>query len=180
MAEGIVSAVEYRDIPGFPGYRVGSDGSVWSKKRTGKPSKKDWPWKRLETTPTKSGYRQAGLRNDDGKHVIRFVHVLVLTAFAGPCPEGMQCAHDNGKRDDNRLDNLEWKTPKANWDDRRRHGTEMQGVDCHSAKLTDDGVRVIRTRLAAGEMHTVIAKDYGVTKGAISCIARGKTWKHVA
>lgn len=22
--------VEYRDIPEFPGYRVGSDGSVWS------------------------------------------------------------------------------------------------------------------------------------------------------
>jgi hypothetical protein len=22
--------VEYRDVPGFPGYRVGTDGSVWS------------------------------------------------------------------------------------------------------------------------------------------------------
>lgn len=24
------STVEYRDIKGFPGYRVGSDGSVWT------------------------------------------------------------------------------------------------------------------------------------------------------
>ena len=25
-----VAQVEYRDVPGWPGYRVGDDGSVWS------------------------------------------------------------------------------------------------------------------------------------------------------
>ncbi len=25
-------SVEYRDIPGFPDYKIGADGSVWSRK----------------------------------------------------------------------------------------------------------------------------------------------------
>src|SRR5215472_269740 len=29
------SQVDYRDIPGFPGYRVGDDGSIWSAWRKG-------------------------------------------------------------------------------------------------------------------------------------------------
>ncbi|MCR4338868.1 MAG: NUMOD4 motif-containing HNH endonuclease, partial [Gemmatimonadaceae bacterium] len=46
------------------------------------------------------------VRNDQPK-----VHRLVLAAFVGPCPPGQQCNHKNGKRDDNRLANLEWVTP---------------------------------------------------------------------
>lgn len=171
-----ITEVEYRELPEFPGYRFGSDGSVWSRKRTS--TAPDGDWRQLKTTATRKGYRQVNLVSCDHK-VTRFVHVLVLTAFVGPKPEGMECAHDNGVRHDNRLTNLAWKTPVGNWDDRRRHGTQMEGVDCHSAKLDDDKVGVIKQRIAAGEKHADIAADYGVHKSAIGHIARGKTWKHV-
>jgi site-specific DNA-cytosine methylase len=29
----MTAAVAYRDVPGFPGYRVGDDGSVWPRYR---------------------------------------------------------------------------------------------------------------------------------------------------
>jgi len=50
----VESAVEYRDIPGFPGYRAGDDGSVWSlwKKVFGGYRSPRWvigdEWKRLK------------------------------------------------------------------------------------------------------------------------------------
>ncbi|MFC5992893.1 HNH endonuclease [Pseudonocardia hispaniensis] len=46
-------------------------------------------------------------------------------------------------------------------------------------KLTVEDVRVIKRRLANGEMQRNIAKDYGVTDGTINHIARGSSWKRV-
>lgn len=54
--------VEYRDIVGFPGYRVGDDGSVWSrwhKKRNGRCGSKSVlvnSWRRLVVFPSRYGY----------------------------------------------------------------------------------------------------------------------------
>ena len=42
------------------------------------------------------------------------VHRMVLEAFVGPCPEGMQCRHLNDVKNDNRLNNLAWGTRKEN------------------------------------------------------------------
>jgi hypothetical protein len=49
------------------------------------------------------------------------VHVLVLNAFVGPCPLGMETRHLNGKPYDNRLSNLCWGTPVENAADAIRH-----------------------------------------------------------
>lgn len=57
-------------------------------------------------------------------------HRLVLLAFVGPCPEGMECCHRDGNPANNRLTNLRWDTLSANRLDRVRHGTH------HFAKLT--------------------------------------------
>lgn len=42
------------------------------------------------------------------------VHKLVLETFVGPCPAGYECEHLNRKRDDNRLQNLCYKTRSEN------------------------------------------------------------------
>ena len=44
----------------------------------------------------------------------RWVHHLVLEAFVGPCPPGLQCRHLNDVGTDNRLENLVWGTSSEN------------------------------------------------------------------
>lgn len=66
----------------------------------------------------KSGHQYVSLA--DTTHS---VHVIVLTAFAGPCPPGMECRHINGNASDNRPENLRWGTLSENELDKVRHGT---------------------------------------------------------
>lgn len=54
---------------------------------------------------------------------IRRVGRLVLESFKGPCPEGFECRHLNGKSLDDRLDNLKWGTRKEQIQDQKDHGT---------------------------------------------------------
>ena len=87
------TVTEYRDIKGFPGYRVGNDGSVWTawkKKQIGycKGTKSyiSEHWRTLKAHPDKDGYLEVQLRRD-GKYTHKRVHRLVLEMFVGPRPE---------------------------------------------------------------------------------------------
>jgi hypothetical protein len=59
----------------------------------------------------------AGAVRDD-----RQVHNIVLTAFVGRCPEGLEGCHWNDTPADNRLENLRWDTRSANVIDMVRNG----------------------------------------------------------
>ena len=96
-------------------------------------------------TPRKDGYVAAGLRA--GRRTHRFlVHRLVLGAFAGPCKEGFVCCHNNGVRDDNRIENLRWGTYQSNAEDRYKHAKEKGEMPQQRAKvkLTARDVVIIR------------------------------------
>lgn len=57
-----------------------------------------------------------------------------------------------------------------------RHPGERNG----RAKLTDDAVRDIRFRVAhLDEPCSSVARDYGVTAGAVALVARRRRWAHV-
>lgn len=95
-------------------------------------------------------------------------------------PVSRVCEAGGGPRD-NRLcvrpDHLSLGTHRDNMDqmvDRLRH---THGMAHHSSRLTEDDVRVIRRRIAAGDGDKDIASDYGVTPAAIFLIRSGKNWK---
>ena len=111
--------VTYKDIPGFPGYRVGDDGSVWSRNGRGVWRGK---WKQLRRSYNWGGYAMAGISRN-GKSRTRPVHLLVLECFVGPRPNGLWACHNDGNQKNNRLSNLRWDTPSANMADCLRHGT---------------------------------------------------------
>lgn len=69
-----------------------------------------------------SGHIQAKL-TQDGKGRLALVHRLVLEAFTGQCPVGMEGCHNNGDPADNRLSNLRWDTKSGNQQDAVAHGT---------------------------------------------------------
>lgn len=137
------------------------------------------PRRMLRLCINTQGYVYIGLFVKPGCPKVGRVHRLVLEAFVGPCPEGMECRHLNGDRADNRLVNLAWGTQADNMADRDRHGTTLDGCRHANAKLTAADVRAIRARAAKGEAAHAIAKDYrGVcSRTAIYSVVGGVTYK---
>src|SRR6185436_16272793 len=83
--------VEYRPIPGFPGYKAGDDGSIWSCWAKMPPSRMTNDWHQLK--PQLNG-RYWGVRpTRNGKVKFAAVHHLIALAFIGPRPKGMLVAH---------------------------------------------------------------------------------------
>lgn len=168
--------VVYKDIPDFPGYRVGDDGSVWSCRspRGGLVGR----WKRLK--PNKSlRYATVALRKG-GRYYYRYVARLVLEAFVGPCPPGMEACHfPDRNRSNNRLDNLRWDEHAANMADMAIHGTRLRGSQIRSAKLSESNVEIILLELLSGRTATAIAAEHDVCRKTIGDIRCGRKWAHV-
>ncbi len=168
----------YKEVPGFPGYLVGSDGSVWSchRKKYGGFCPK---WRRLkECYPKCSPYPRISL-SVDGECVNFPVHAVVLSAFAGPCPDGLEACHGDGNPRNNRTANLRWDTRASNVADRRRHGTQVRGSRVFGAKLSESDIPLIRQMGAVGVTPGAIGERFGVSPDAIRLILKGKTWAHV-
>lgn len=125
-----------------------------------------------------SRYPHVSLCN--GVEVSFAIHALVLTAFRGPCPEGMQGCHKDGSRDNNQLSNLRWGTPKENMADRDKHGRTYRGMRHHSSRLTEQEVVAMRTiRERYGWPFYKLAEAFGVSTSTAHHAARGDTWRHL-
>lgn len=119
----------WADIPGHPGYQASDLGRIRSVDRIGESRRRGGVvsvklrGKIIQAKTLPNGYVRVHL----GSKYADYVHRLVLLAFVGDCPPGLECAHDDGIRGNNQLGNLAWKTRSANGLDRRRHGTATLG-----------------------------------------------------
>lgn len=168
----------WRDIPGFEGkYQVSVDGQVRSITK-GKNGRK--PGLIFGKVSTK-GYHSVSLRhNDQATH--HSVHRLVMLAFVGLCPPGMQVNHIDGNKLNNNLSNLEYVTPGQNiqhaFDTHLREG--KRGETHWKAKLTAETVIEMRRLYAAGGiLQREIGIMFGVSNKAVSEVITRKNWKHV-
>jgi len=172
------TAVRYKDVPGFPGYRVGDDGSAWSCRKHPRNRKGRW----IQMTPHfDKGYPLIYVYRD-GRRYSRKIHTLVLNTFVGPCPIGMQCRHLNGQPADSRLTNLRWGTPKENMADAVSHGTLIgrRGRLNPWAKLTDiEILKIKHLWMTKGFTTRRIAGMFGVSRTTILEILQGRSWIHV-
>jgi hypothetical protein len=178
--------VEYRDVPGFPGYRVGDDGTVWScwEKRT-RPGRRGLfsvatdRWHPHSGYIDHRGYRITTIRHADGeRRTVKFCR-LVLLAFCGEPPPGHECCHENGDHADDRLENLRWGTHASNMADMRRHGRQVCGERCGNAKLTNESVLAIRALRQAGWTVTALARIFHTGHPQIVNVCNRKTWTHI-
>lgn len=172
--------VEWADVPGYEGlYRVNKFGTVerlqWLLPRLHEEGVRR-PLRELSQIPRGRGQRLSVCLCKNNSPKWFQVHRLVLLAFVGPCPEGMEGRHLDGNHLNNWLGNLEWATHEVNMQDKTFHGTQLIGVKSPRAKLTEDDVKEIR--VAPGTERELAAK-YGVSQVAVHFIRTRKTWKHV-
>ena len=126
--------------------------------------------------------------NDGSRQKSEKISRLVLLAFVGPAPKGMEGCHADDNKLNNKLSNLRWDTHKANAQDALRNG--LMAVTAN-AKLTNAQVRQIRREYRPGAFGTRfgegpcpgslrwLANKYGVSGTAIRGVIIGRSWKGV-
>lgn len=170
----------WKDVPGYEGkYQVSDIGRVRSIARTrrgkGNCIRQVPARVLLGTVSPVTGYVVVGLYRDAVQRQYG-VHQLVLMAFVGPCPEGMEgCHFPDSTRTNNNLSNLRWDTHANNNRDREY----AKGEHHHAAKLTPHQIISIRNEYAGGAVQVYLASKYNVTQSQISAIVKRKTWKHI-
>ncbi len=164
--------LDARAVPGFPDYFVTKAGVVWS--RRGKSPRVMVGQRRPR------GYRRVLLASAEGYKPF-YVHRLVLLAHVGKPPTSAhQARHLNGVAGDDRLDNLAWGTATENANDKRDHGTLLEGEQAPASKLTESAVCEMR-RLARerGLTCAQIAALHGVSSSTAQRAITGEGWNCV-
>lgn len=164
---------EWRAIPGFPEYEVSALGRVRSTDRIiNYANGRRVHAKQRILKPTKSsGYYSVNLSRKNKPMSVK-VHILVAAAFIGENPGGMDVRHKNGKRIDNRADNLEYGTRSENMLD----GYKITGKTMKCQKLSPQKAEEIRRKSRNGASQRELAAEYGVCKSTIAAILHRKIY----
>lgn len=159
----------WKQIPGHKGYQVSNMGKI--KGLTGKI---------LKPFNMGNGYLGVSL----GIKRRAYIHRLVLEAFIGFSPENFQCAHLDGNRKNNNLENLKWVSIKENMSHKKIHGTENIGIKNGGCKITEKEAQEIidinkQKKLTTQEMKDLSLK-YKIHYKSIQKIVYKIKWKHLS
>ena len=159
-------------IVGFPNYKAGSDGNIYSDHLL-----KDGTHKLKALKPgwtSFGGYANVDL-SKNGKLVTKRVHVLICTAFHGPRPYKMDAGHMDDDRKNNTPENLKWMTRAENAEIKVALSVARTGKR-PNACFTESQVAEIRILIAAGETNGDIATKYNVNSSVIKKLRIGRTY----
>lgn len=172
---------EFRELEDYPGYFVGSDGSIWTYWLL---NNRGWTvyikmdnWRRLKEEVREDGYVCVVIRRR------RYVHRLVVETFIGPCPKGMECRHLDGIKSNNDVSNLCWGTPLENAQDSKIQGKAVGGARLGeingSSVLTTDNVLSIRRLRTEGRKLKELSQLFGISTTHVKRIVYRKCWTHI-
>jgi len=178
----------WKPAPGLRGfYEVSNIGRVRRAVAIGKNRRNAKIGKIRKLQPDKNGYLTVLACLGSRKDVkLAKVHRLVVGAFIGEIPEGMQVNHKNGVKYDNRVENLEIVTPSQN----TQHAFDVlgrkvritnppKGEAHHHSRFTESNIREMRSLYASGITQVEIAERFQTRQNKISEIVLRKAWKHV-
>lgn len=164
----------WKDIPDYEGlYIISNLGRIKSLCRATTSGK-------ILKSSNNSEYPTVALCKN-GKLKTYVVHRLVLQAFLGK--SDLDANHIDGKKSNNRLDNLEYCTRSENLKHAYRTGLKSNKGEKHpGAKLNEWDVKIIRKLYKnSNYWHSLrkLAKLLKVTPSAIWRVVTNKTWKHI-
>lgn len=180
----------WKAIPSFAGYEASNLGRIRSIDRTvlrthpthGTEYLFIQKGKLLRPTDNGGGYKTVCL-SIRGKVKRKTVHSLVLLAFVGPRPNGMETRHLDNDKGNNALYNICYGTGQENnYEDKHRHGTISLGEKHGISKLTEKKVRYIRKKFELGSKKfgfKALAQKYNVCSATIRDVVENRTWSHV-
>ena len=176
-----------KEITGYEGlYWIDSAGSILTKnwRNSGKEAI-------LKPATDKKGYLRVGLMKE-GKLSTLKVHRLVAIHFLNSIEGKNQVNHKNCIKSDNRVENLEWCTPKENTSHAITNGifrfnggwnkgkTTAKGEEIGTSILTSSMVIEIRLKFKK-RIYTrkMLSLEYGVTENCIKDVFLRNSWKHL-
>lgn len=119
----------------------------------------------------------------NGRKTVTGAHRVVWASRNGSIPAKLTINHRNGKKADNRPENLELAT----YSEQRRHALEVLNVHRHrptgsrhpKTKLLESDVIEMRRLRLDGMMVKEIAARYSMKPKAVSAICNRRTWQHI-
>lgn len=156
----------WKQIPGLKNYEASNLGRIRSLVR-------ETPKVLKQNTDIK-GYSRISIFQKN-----YHVGALILIAFKGLRPKGMECSHLDGNPKNNKINNLKWCTSLENHSHKKLHGTTALGDRHPMRKLSSKDVLEIKKLISIGLNNVVVAKKYNVNFRTISDIRNGNTWTHL-
>ena len=133
----------WKPIPGYLNYKVSNLGRVKSVSRIVREHHRGYYSEGRILKPIKNfgGYLKVNL-SENGKWQEHKVHQLVMSAFVGDRPDGLQVNHIDEDKTNNCITNLEYVTPKENIN----HGTHNARVSAHliGSKRSEESCKRIK------------------------------------
>jgi len=166
---------DIKELSHFIGYAISKEGTLFTcrKRQHGYYDK----WNIISPSVTKKGYTRVTL-SIKGATKDLSIHRIVALAFI-PKPEGKEWInHKDSNPRNNKVDNLEWCTPKENSIHAVTFGMLPKGSKVVTSKLKENQVIEIRELREQGMKFKDIASKFNVCVGTIEKIIYKVWWNH--
>jgi hypothetical protein len=167
-----ISYISFMTQTQYEEYSVNESGDVFSTKFN--------KVRKLKPFKHPKGYLLIDIWNDNQRKQM-LVHRLIAETFISNPQNKPEVNHKNGIKSDNRVQNLEWNTPKENMNHAKSTGLwNIGGENHYRAKLTKEQVLEIRKLHSTKTFNQrKLAKMFDVGIPQISNIVNKKYWKDI-
>lgn len=169
----IAKMKNFTKIPGYSNYLVSRDGRVKTTLYDGRF---------MKPGTDRNGYQRIYMYGDDGKRKGVYLHQIMAQVFLSNSKNKPHVNHIDNNPKNNKLENLEWCTPKENRNHAAKQGRlpSLQGATNGHSKYSNELVLALRRLYATGKYTQMqLAKRFNMPFPTIHVIVKRKQWRNI-